>query len=180
MVDRLIDDTSNDSSLNDHESTLVIVERTGLWSESKMFNGKYVYSTTTEQGYPIFEHSDNGDLLIGYNNDKMRWEFLNEKEVYYYAKSDDKLPPSSGWSKTRKGKLPYPVIRLEKRSKETLESMVNNSDDDQDEKMSILSDVTDPPKQPKSDEISDKKQEITMQSKSIFVDRAGTKKFNGK
>ena len=92
-----------------HELALVFVERTG----SKMFNGKYVYSTTTEEGYPVFEHVDNKHLIIQQNENDMRWEFVHKKDVYYYAESDAEFPPSAGWSRTKKGDLPNPGVRLD-------------------------------------------------------------------
>eukprot|EP01083_Nonionella_stella_P277428 943122_1 len=74
-----------------HELVIIFVERSG----SKQFNGKYVYSTTTEEGYPIFEHVDNKYLLIKQNEDDMRWEFINtaNKQIFYYADSDQEFPP---------------------------------------------------------------------------------------
>eukprot|EP01084_Bolivina_argentea_P132216 233316_1 len=94
-----------------HELVLVFVERTG----SNIFNGKYVYSTTTEEGYPIFEHVENKYLLIKQNEDDMRWEFIDnkKKQVFYYADSDKEFPPSSGWKKTKHGDLPNPGVRLD-------------------------------------------------------------------
>eukprot|EP01083_Nonionella_stella_P238569 835889_1 len=94
-----------------HELVLVFVERTG----SNIFNGKYVYSTTTEEGYPIFAHVDNRSLLIKQNEDDMRWEFIDnkKKQVFYYADSDKEFPPSSGWKKTKHGDLPNPGVRLD-------------------------------------------------------------------
>eukprot|EP01084_Bolivina_argentea_P216858 368307_1 len=69
-----------------HELVIINVEKTGCLQ----FNGKYVYSTTTEEGYPIFEHVDNKYLLIKQNEDEMRWEFINNKfkKVFYYSNSD--------------------------------------------------------------------------------------------
>ena len=102
-----------------HEMVIVFVERSG----SNQFNGKYVYSTTTEDGYPMFEHVDNKRLLIRQNEDEMRWEFVSGKreEVFYFADSDKEFPPSSGWSKTKLGVLPNPGVRLDSIQKQEKE-----------------------------------------------------------
>eukprot|EP00485_Elphidium_margaritaceum_P004014 CAMPEP_0202687728 /NCGR_PEP_ID=MMETSP1385-20130828/3367_1 /ASSEMBLY_ACC=CAM_ASM_000861 /TAXON_ID=933848 /ORGANISM="Elphidium margaritaceum" /LENGTH=1356 /DNA_ID=CAMNT_0049342569 /DNA_START=13 /DNA_END=4083 /DNA_ORIENTATION=+ len=92
-----------------HELVVIFVERTG----TAIFNGKYVYSTTTEEGYPIFEHVDNKHLLIKQNEEELRWELIQKKQVFYYADSDKEFPPSSGWSKTKLGDLPNPGVRLD-------------------------------------------------------------------
>lgn len=102
-----------------HEMVIVFVERCG----SNMFNGKYVYSTTTEDGYPMFEHVDNKRLLIRQNEDEMRWEFVSGKkeEVFYYADCEKEFPPSSGWTKTKLGDHPVPGVQLDSIQKQEKE-----------------------------------------------------------
>ena len=56
-----------------YEVALVFVERT----RSIIFDGKYIYSVTTEERYPIFEHVYNKYLLI-----------QQYEDVYYYDDSD--------------------------------------------------------------------------------------------
>eukprot|EP01084_Bolivina_argentea_P046577 85783_1 len=93
-----------------YHEVAIYVERTG----SKQFNGKYVFSVTTEEGYPTFQHVDNKYLLIKQNEDDMRWEFINtaNKQIFYYADSDQEFPPGGGWSKAEFGNLPNPGVRL--------------------------------------------------------------------
>eukprot|EP01084_Bolivina_argentea_P034861 64576_1 len=99
-----------------HELVILWVRESG----TSMFNGKYVYSTTTETGYPIFEHVDNKYLIIKQNEVELRWEFLNTTkktplQVFYYANSYKEFPPSSGWGQTQYGDLPNPILKLDQK-----------------------------------------------------------------
>eukprot|EP01084_Bolivina_argentea_P034862 64577_1 len=97
-----------------HELVILWVRESG----TSMFNGKYVYSTTTETGYPIFEHVDNKYLLIKQNEDDLRWEFLNttkKSQAFYYVNNDKEFPPSSGWGQTQYGDLPNPILKLDQK-----------------------------------------------------------------
>ena len=103
-----IDNIYQDVAKDDEKKRIIFVEQAGMG----YFNGKYSYSTITRRTYPLFEHIENEYIIIQQNQEKKRWEFkfsFSDK-IYYYANSDAKFPPSSGWQTTSLGIAPMPVV----------------------------------------------------------------------
>jgi len=107
-----------------HETCRVWIDRCG----SAQWLGKFVYCTTTEAGFPVFEHVDHKHLRIENNEDEMRWEFIDrhkshgsKPKVFYYNDTESEFPPSSGWSKTRHADLPAPGVRVDQQKHREVE-----------------------------------------------------------